>query len=60
MVEGNKISSMIENPCIMHKDESIYISNILEDFPYFQTAIIVSSIVGVVFLNGGLGAAFGG
>lgn len=43
MVEGNKISSMIENPCIMHKDESIYISNILEEFPYFQTAHILYS-----------------
>jgi len=43
LVEGNKISSMIENPCIMHKDESIYISNILEEFPYFQTAHILYS-----------------
>ena len=43
MVEGNKISSMIENPYIMHKDESIYISNILEKFPYFQTAHILFS-----------------
>ena len=43
MVEGNKISSMIENPYIMHKDESIYISNILEEFPYFQTAHILYS-----------------
>ena len=43
MVEGNKISSMIENPYIMHKDESIYISNILEKFPYFQTAHILYS-----------------
>ena len=43
MVEGNKISSIIENPCTMHKDESIYISNILEKFPYFQTAHILYS-----------------
>ena len=43
MVEGNKISSIIENPCTMHKDESIYISNILENFPYFQTAHILYS-----------------
>ena len=43
MVEGNKISSMIENPYTMHKDESIYISNILEKYPYFQTAQILYS-----------------
>ena len=43
MVEVNKISSMIENPYTMHKDESIYISNILEKFPYFQTAHILYS-----------------
>ena len=43
MVERNKISSIIENPCTMHKDESIYISNILEKFPYFQTAHILYS-----------------
>lgn len=43
MVEVNKISSIIENPCTMHKDESIYISNILEKFPYFQTAHILYS-----------------
>ena len=43
MVEVNKISSIIENPCKMHKDESIYISNILEKFPYFQTAHILYS-----------------
>ena len=41
MVERNKISSIIENPYTMHKDESIYISNILEKFPYFQTAHIL-------------------
>jgi len=41
LVEVNKISSMIENPYTMHKDESIYISNILEKFPYFQTAHIL-------------------
>ena len=34
---------MIENPYTMHKDESIYISNILEEFPYFQTAHILYS-----------------
>ena len=43
MVEGNKISSIIENPYTMQKDESIYISNILEKFPYFQTAHILYS-----------------
>ena len=43
MVKGNKISSMIENPYRMHKGESIYISNILEKFPYFQTAHILFS-----------------
>ena len=43
MVERNKISSIIENPFTMHKDESIYISNILEKFPYFQTAHILYS-----------------
>ena len=43
MVERNKISSMIENPYTMHKDESIYISNILEKYPYFQTAQILYS-----------------
>ena len=43
MVERNKISSIIENPYIMHKDESIYILNILEKFPYFQTAHILYS-----------------
>ena len=43
MVERNKISSIIENPYTMHKDESIYISNILEKFPYFQTAHILYS-----------------
>ena len=43
MVEVNKISSMIENPYTMHKDESIYISNILEKYPYFQTAQILYS-----------------
>ena len=36
---------MIENPYTMHKDESINISNILEKFPYFQTAHILYSIV---------------
>ena len=34
---------MIQNPCIIDKDESIYISNILENFPYFQTAHILYS-----------------
>jgi argonaute-like protein implicated in RNA metabolism and viral defense len=34
---------MIESPYTMHKDESIYISNILEKFPYFQTAHILYS-----------------
>jgi argonaute-like protein implicated in RNA metabolism and viral defense len=34
---------MIENPYTMHKDESIYISNILEKYPYFQTAQILYS-----------------
>ena len=43
MVEENKISSLIENPYTMHKDESIYISNIIEKFPYFQTAHILYS-----------------
>ena len=43
MVKENKISSMIQNPCIIDKDESIYISNILENFPYFQTAHILYS-----------------
>ncbi len=43
MVEENKISSLIENPYKMHKDESIYISNIIEKFPYFQTAHILHS-----------------
>ena len=32
---------MIQNPYIIDKDESIYISNILEKFPYFQTAHIL-------------------
>ena len=43
MVKENKISSMIQNPYIIDKDESIYISNILENFPYFQTAHILYS-----------------
>lgn len=34
---------MIQNPYIIDKDESIYISNILENFPYFQTAHILYS-----------------
>ena len=34
---------MIQNPYIIDKDESIYISNILEYFPYFQTAHILYS-----------------
>ena len=34
---------MIQNPCTIDKDESIYISNILENFPYFQTAHILYS-----------------
>lgn len=34
---------MIQNPYILDKDESIYISNILENFPYFQTAHILYS-----------------
>ena len=34
---------MIQNPFIIDKDESIYISNILENFPYFQTAHILYS-----------------
>ena len=34
---------MIKNPYIIDKDESIYISNILENFPYFQTAHILYS-----------------
>ena len=34
---------MIQNPHIIDKDESIYISNILENFPYFQTAHILYS-----------------
>ena len=43
MVKENKISNMIQNPYIIDKDESIYISNILENFPYFQTAHILYS-----------------
>lgn len=43
MVKENKISSMIQNPYIIDKDESIYISNLLENFPYFQTAHILYS-----------------
>ena len=43
MVKENKISSIIQNPYIIDKDESIYISNILENFPYFQTAHILYS-----------------
>ena len=43
MVKENKISRMIQNPHIIDKDESIYISNILENFPYFQTAHILYS-----------------
>lgn len=43
MVKENKISRMIQNPYIIDKDESIYISNILEKFPYFQTAHILYS-----------------
>ena len=43
MVKENKISSMIQNPYIIDKDESIYISNILQNFPYFQTAHILYS-----------------
>lgn len=34
---------MIQNPYIIDKDESVYISNILENFPYFQTAHILYS-----------------
>ena len=34
---------MIQNPYIIDKDESIYISNILQNFPYFQTAHILYS-----------------
>ncbi len=34
---------MIQNPYIIDKYESIYISNILESFPYFQTAHILYS-----------------
>ena len=34
---------MIKNPYIIDKDESVYISNILENFPYFQTAHILYS-----------------
>ena len=34
---------MIQNPYIINKDESIYISNILKSFPYFQTAHILYS-----------------
>ena len=34
---------MIQNPYIIDKDGSIYISNILENFPYFQTAHILYS-----------------
>ena len=34
---------MIQNPYIIDKDESIYISNILDNFPYFQTAHILYS-----------------
>ena len=34
---------MIQNPYIIDKHESIYISNILENFPYFQTAHILYS-----------------
>ena len=34
---------MIQNPYIIDKEESIYISNILENFPYFQTAHILYS-----------------
>ena len=34
---------MIQNPYLVDKDESIYISNILENFPYFQTAHILYS-----------------
>lgn len=43
MVEENKISSMIQNPYIIGKDESIYILNVLKNFPYFQTAHILYS-----------------
>ena len=43
MVKENKISSMIQNPYIIDKDGSIYISNILKNFPYFQTAHILYS-----------------
>ena len=34
---------MIQNPYIIDKNESIYISNILKNFPYFQTAHILYS-----------------
>jgi tetratricopeptide (TPR) repeat protein len=34
---------MIQNPYIIDKDGSIYISNILKNFPYFQTAHILYS-----------------
>ena len=34
---------MIQNPYIIDRDESIYISNIIENFPYFQTAHILYS-----------------
>jgi argonaute-like protein implicated in RNA metabolism and viral defense len=34
---------MIKNPYTLYKDESIYISNILQKFPYFQTAHILYS-----------------
>jgi len=43
LVEENKISSMIQNPYIIGKDESIYILNVLKNFPYFQTAHILYS-----------------
>ena len=43
MVEENKISNMIQNLYIIGKDESIYISNVLQNFPYFQTAHILYS-----------------
>jgi hypothetical protein len=34
---------MIKNPYVIDKDESIYISKIIENFPYFQTAHILYS-----------------
>jgi len=43
LVEENKISSLIQNPYIIGKDESIYILNVLQNFPYFQTAHILYS-----------------